>query len=92
MICSAVSNCAGLESWLTSPVCSMNETRFRRATSPTAPRSVPGVSVFGALEKPMWLSLICTKLKSPGVAASAVPSRRERGTPPRGRRARRQPG
>src|SRR4051794_3569143 len=45
--------------------------------------SVPGVSGFGGFLKPIWLSLICTKL-SPlaGVAACAEPSRLDRGTPP----------
>ena len=49
----------------------------------TAIWSVPATSLFGSFEKPMWLSLIWTKVKSP-LPASAVsaPSRRDVSTPP----------
>src|SRR4051794_37706568 len=54
-------------------------------TSAIASVSVPGVSALGGFLKPIWLSLICTKLRlrpAAGVAASAGLIRRERGTPP----------
>ncbi len=68
-----------------SPVCSMKAGCGRRALIRSMARpSVPVTSVLAALLKPIWLSLIWTKL-SPlvgGSAASAAPISRERGTPP----------
>ncbi len=50
---------------------------------PSAACSVAVTSVFAALLKPMWLSLICTKLKSPGFPACVFsPKTRDTGTPP----------
>ena len=68
-----------------SPVCSMKAGFGRRASiRSSASRSVPVTSVLAALLKPIWLSLIWTKLRPPadGSAASAVPMSREPGTPP----------
>ena len=49
----------------------------------TASSSVLVGSVFGSLLKPIWLSLICTKLNELVFsAASADEMRRETGTPP----------
>ena len=56
----------------------------RLGSLPTSSSASCNVAVtFGlaGLSKPRWLSLICTKVKSL-VAASALPIRRERGTPP----------
>ena len=50
-------------------------------TSSSASCKVAVTSVLAGLSKPRWLSLICTKVKSLP-AASALPIRRERGTPP----------
>src|SRR5271165_5018868 len=51
------------------------------ATSSSASCSVAVTLGLAGLSKPRWLSLICTKVKSLP-AASALPIRRERGTPP----------
>src|SRR6266550_6240678 len=49
-----------------SPVCSMNSgARERALILSTAAFRVPATSGFAGLLKPMWLSLICTKLSSP---------------------------
>ncbi len=43
---------------------------------------VPTASGLAALLKPIWLSLICTKLSPLASAAAALPISPERGTPP----------
>src|SRR5690349_16293816 len=54
----------------------------------TARRSVAATSRFGSFEKPMWLSLIWTKVKSPGAedaagaAGAGSPNVRDDSTPP----------
>src|SRR5689334_13293228 len=56
---------------------------FTAFTLPMASRSVPSASGLAGLLKPIWLSLICRKLKPAGTAASASPSNpRDFGTPP----------
>ena len=56
-----------------SPVCSRNS---GAAANPlilsTAAFSVPATSGFAGLLKPMWLSLICTKLSSPIPSAAPI--------------------
>src|SRR6202789_1235159 len=74
---STVSNSSGLERWLISPVCSKNSGGVE---SPlilsTAAFNVPVTSGLAGLLKPMWLSLICTKLNSPAIfLASKSPKR-----------------
>src|SRR6202040_3471720 len=50
---------------------------------PMASRSVPSASGLAGLLKPIWLSLICAKVKAEASAASASPSRpKDFGTPP----------
>src|SRR6516164_336379 len=80
----ALSNSAGLERCVMSPVWIMNEglagsdLTFARASS-----SVPITLGLAGLSKPTWLSLICRKLSllvSAAMASSMMPS--ERGTPP----------
>jgi hypothetical protein len=83
-IWSASSNWSGLESWLTSPVWRMKSGfTGMAAILATASRKVTRVSGLNGLEKPMWLSLICTKLKGRArVAAAAASSPTDAGTPP----------
>ena len=79
----AVSNCAGLDRCVMSPVWIMNAGCFGMAAMlPSASCSVAVTLGLAGLSKPRWLSLICTKVKPSLVAASALPIRRERGTPP----------
>ena len=48
-----------------------------------ASRSVPSASGLAGLRKPIWLSLICRKVKPADSAAKASPSRpKDFGTPP----------
>ena len=59
-----------------SPVCSMNSGGVARPLIRSmAVVSVPTTSGLAALLKPMWLSLICTKLSCPvdGASAGSVP-------------------
>ena len=82
MIFSAVSNSAGLDKWLTSPVwISIVAEPLIPFTQSTASVSVPGVSAFGGFLNPIWLSLICMKLNAPA-SARASPISPDRGTPP----------
>ena len=53
-----------------------------RGSCAIAALSVPGTSVLASLLKPIWLSLIWTKLRPAGSAACASSIRSERGTPP----------
>ncbi len=78
----AVSNCAGFERWVMSPVWIM-KAGFRGSafTWFSASASVSVVCGFAGLSKPRWLSLICAKVNALS-AASASPIMRERGTPP----------
>src|SRR6185312_4658466 len=56
---------------------------FTAFTLPMASRSVPSASGLAGLLKPIWLSLICRKLKPAGTAARASPSSpKDFGTPP----------
>src|SRR6185437_4984550 len=88
MICCALSNSDALADCVMSPVWSMKAgvTGIASILS-MASLSVPATSWLAALLKPMWLSLICTKLKAEpaaarvGVAALALTSF-ETGTPP----------
>src|SRR5690349_18279535 len=84
MICVAVSNCAGFDRCVMSPVWIMKAGRVLIAlTRLMASSSVLVGSVFGSLLKPIWLSLICTKLNELVFsAACADEMRREEGTPP----------
>src|SRR6516164_1088762 len=56
---------------------------FNSLTLPMASRSVPSASGLAGLLKPIWLSLICAKVKPEPSAANASPSRpKDFGTPP----------
>src|SRR6478672_13009169 len=56
---------------------------FSSLTLPIASRSVPSASGLAGLLKPIWLSLICAKVKAEASVASASPSRpKDFGTPP----------
>src|SRR5579862_8070228 len=69
MISTAISNSAAFDDCVISPVCSRKSGRFsRRLIFSIASFSVPVTSWFAALLKPIWLSLICTKLKLPEAA------------------------
>src|SRR3984893_16356430 len=60
--CCSVSNSAGFERCVRSPVCSTNDGCSGAALIfALAARSVAVTSAFAGLSKPMWLSLICTK-------------------------------
>lgn len=72
-----VSNWSDVERWVRSPVCRLNAGGLGSAlTRATACCNVPVTSWLGTFLKPMWLSLICAKLKlpvdAPWVAASAI--------------------
>src|SRR3954453_7524714 len=86
LICSAASNWSGRGGWVTAPGGVMKAASpFCLFTSAIAAARVPGVSVLGAFLKPIWLSLIWTKLSArPGAAVAALAGliRLERGTPP----------
>ncbi len=86
-ISATASNSSGFDRCVRSPVCSRKAGASGRALSlSTAILSVPATSWFGALLKPMWLSLIWTKVKSPVAApapAALLPlSNRDARTPP----------
>src|SRR6476619_2096792 len=56
---------------------------LRSLTLPIASRGVPSASGLAGLLKPIWLSLICAKVKAEASAASASPIRpKDFGTPP----------
>src|SRR6266545_4955891 len=84
MMRSALSNSAGFERWVMSPVWIMKAGFCGSPLIlPIASSSVPMALGLAGLSKPTWLSLICRKLSLPASAASApsmIPS--ERGTPP----------
>src|SRR6266852_4849557 len=70
-----------------SPVCSKNSGGVDNPVIlSTAAFNVPATSGFAGLLKPMWLSLICTKLSSPIMSAVLIPEIRlklyEFSTPP----------
>src|SRR5262249_9308956 len=72
-ICSTASNSSAFERWLISPVWSMNSGGDASAlTLSTAALSVPATSGFAGLLNPRWLSLICTKLRSPWAVFSPI--------------------
>ncbi|MFO1055927.1 MAG: hypothetical protein U1E53_03055 [Dongiaceae bacterium] len=83
-------DCAGLERCETSPVCSIIAGRFGSpAMRSSAAFRVACGSGLASLVKPMWLSLICTKVRpSAGAAAIASPIPSGRGTPPETRQSR----
>ena len=77
MSCCAVSNSVGAESCVMSPVWSRKAGRVGSALMRSIDsRSVAVTSWFAALLKPMWLSLIWTKNRSP--FATSVPMSRPR--------------
>src|SRR5258707_132699 len=87
MICSAVSNSSVFDRWVTSPVCSSIEGLVGNlAIRSSAACKVALGSGLASLLKPMWLSLIWTKVKSLPLAISAAlaapPRPSARGTPP----------
>jgi hypothetical protein len=85
MTCAALSNWAGADRWVMSPVWSMNAGLLGSAfTLAMASCSVPSAFGFAALSKPTWLSEICRNVNEfAAVAASARPSRlKDFGTPP----------
>ena len=72
--CSALSNCAGLERWVMSPVWSINAGFCGSAlTWSMASLSVSMACGLAGLSKPTWLSEICRNVK-PAAAASAAAS------------------
>jgi hypothetical protein len=80
-----VSKAPGFWAWVMSPVWMRNAGFGSSALiRPMAASKVPSASGFAAPLKPMWVSLICTKLKlSPDCASAGPgPNARERGTPP----------
>src|SRR5262249_35618574 len=83
-ISAAVSNSAGFDSCVTSPVWTTNAGGLGNLAmvSPAAGSVVLG-SGFASLLNPIWLSLICTKEKLPlSAAIASPPSCRLFGTPP----------
>ncbi len=73
MMFAASSNSWAFDRCVTSPVWTTNAGRFGIARiCSIADCSVDCGEGFGSLLKPMWLSLICTKLRPPGVAAAAA--------------------
>ena len=85
MICCAVSNSAALADWVMSPVCSRKSGAPGRALILSmASFSVPVTSWLAALLKPMWLSLIWTKLNSAAPALACACCAGSRGEELRG--------
>ena len=81
---SASSNSFGFDRWVMSPVWIMNLGLVGSAfTLAIASSSVPAALGLAGLSKPMWLSLICRKVRPPAACACASPMMpSERGTPP----------
>ena len=66
-----------------SPVWIMNAGFCGIAATPLSASCNVAVTLgLAGLSNPRWLSLICAKVKLSFVAASALPIRRDRGTPP----------
>jgi hypothetical protein len=80
-----VSNSPGLEIWVRSPVCMIRSgTAGSELILSMAACRVAGTSGFASLLKPMWLSLICTKLNPASWCPSwfVAPNSRDVGIPP----------